>query len=58
MRLVAASLFLAALLVLPAAAAVAGPGCAGYKAVKVTYPAAALAPTAPQTPIPSSRTGG
>jgi hypothetical protein len=58
MRLVAASLVLAALLVLSATAAVAGPGCAGYKAVKVTYPASALAPPSPQTPIPSSRAGG
>jgi hypothetical protein len=58
MRLVAASLTLATILAMTATAAMAGPGCAGYKAAKVTYPATALEPAAPQTPIPSARTGG
>ena len=58
MRLAAATLSLAAMLALTATAAVAGSGCVGYKAARVTYPATALEPTAPQTPIPSSRTGG
>lgn len=58
MRLVAATLSLAAILALTAASAIAGPGCVGYKAARVTYPATALEPTAPQTPVPSSRTGG
>jgi hypothetical protein len=57
MRLAAASLSLA-LLLAAAAPALAGPGCAGYKAAKITYPAAALDPAAPQTPVPPSRTGG
>lgn len=38
--------------------ALAGPGCGGYKAAKVTYPATALEPAAPQTSIPSTGNGG
>jgi hypothetical protein len=58
MRLFAASLAMAAVLAASIAPALAGPGCSGYKAAKVTYPATALEPAAPQTPIPTSRTGG
>lgn len=47
-----------ALVGLVAGSAVAGPGCVGYKSTKVTYPTTALEPVAPQTPIPSSATGG
>lgn len=46
------------LVAIAAAPALAGPGCAGYKAAKVTYPATALEPAAPQTPVPSTGGGG
>ncbi len=47
-----------ALIGLVAGSAVAGQGCIGYKPAKVTYPTTALEPVAPQTPVPSSATGG
>ncbi len=47
-----------ALIGLAATPAIAGPGCTGYKSAKVTYPATALEPTAPQTPVPTTGSGG
>jgi hypothetical protein len=58
MRLITASLSLAALLAAASAPALAGPGCGGYKAARVTYPATAMEPSAPQTPLPSKSGGG
>lgn len=46
------------LVAIAAAPALAGPGCVGYKAAKVTYPATALESAAPQTPVPSTGGGG
>ena len=40
------------------APAFGGPGCGGYKAAKTTYPATAMEPSAPQTPLPSKSGGG
>ena len=58
MRLIAVSLSLAAMLAAVCAPAFGGPGCGGYKAAKTTYPATAMEPSAPQTPLPSKSGGG
>ncbi|HXV25330.1 MAG TPA: hypothetical protein VED46_13845 [Alphaproteobacteria bacterium] len=47
-----------ALIGFTAAPVFAGPGCSGYKSAKVSYPATALEPTAPQTPVPATGDGG
>jgi hypothetical protein len=58
MRLTAVSLSLTAVLAMASAPALAGPGCSGYKPAKTTYPATAMEPSAPQTPLPSKAGGG
>ena len=57
MRLFAFAAVLA-LIGLAVTPAVAEPGCSGHKSAKVTYPATALEPTAPQTPVPATGNGG
>ena len=57
MRIFAVATVLA-LIGLAATPVLAGPGCSGYRASKITYPATAADPVAPQTPIPPTATGG